>query len=682
MQNHVVRLKGMVVLATIVVGGAFLSASAQVVQAWVSAFNGPGYGPDSAFAITLDGESNVYIAGTTMGTGASLDYVTIKFNSNGLMQWTATYNGPLSGADVALAVAVDGAGNVYVTGKSIGVYPNYDFATVKYDVNGVQQWVTRYSSAGDGEANSIAVDASGNVYVSGWTYAGSYNHTNYVTIKYNPTGTPLWSSIFSNPGESWDYARAMKVDQSGNVYVTGSGWRGIYSWDYATVKYDSSGAQQWVAYYNGSGSAADNAYDLAVDDFGNVYVTGQSWGTMWTLNDCATVKYNSAGVEQWVARYSSPADFADGAYCLALDSAGSVYIAGYCWNLYNAQDYVTVKYNSAGIEQWVQTYAGLTYAIDIADEIAVDAAGNAFVTGRSGGDVAGSAGDYATIKYNTNGIMQWVMRFDGAANANDAAHAMALDNSGSVYVTGYSNGGATQADIVTLKYSPPPASVSIAMNPVGLIEIPAAGGSFDFVITLTNTGLSSATKDVWTMAQLPSGAWYGPALGPVSVTLPAGATLSRQRTQTVPGSAPAGLYTYSGNVGVYPTANDSSSFEFTKLPVGRGASVQYWENTGEDFVAQDIGGADKPPAGFIVSQVYPNPFNPRTAIKFDLPISGWSTLEIFDLSGSSKTTLVSGWREAGSQEVIIDGSGWASGIYVYRLQVGAYAASGKLVLMK
>jgi outer membrane protein assembly factor BamB len=95
------------------------------------------------------------------------DYLTIKYSNTGVPLWTARYDGPVSRADYATSIAVDGSGNAYVTGYSRGA--GLDYATIKYNTNGAQQWVARY----DGPAHSgdlafaIALDVSGNVYVTG-----------------------------------------------------------------------------------------------------------------------------------------------------------------------------------------------------------------------------------------------------------------------------------------------------------------------------------------------------------------------------------------------------------------------------------------------------------------------------------------------------------------------------------
>ncbi|MEO0083548.1 MAG: SBBP repeat-containing protein, partial [candidate division WOR-3 bacterium] len=233
-----------------------------------------------------------------------------------------------------------------------------------------------------------------------------------------------WVRRYNGPGNGWDEASAIAVDGSGNVYVTGYSWGSGTSYDYATVKYNSQGVEQWVARYNGPGNSDDGARAIAVDGSGNVYVTGSSYGS-GTYADYATIKYNSSGVEQWVARYNGPGNSYDCAYAIAVDGLGNVYVTGYSWGSGTSADYATIKYNSQGVEQWVARYNGPGNSWDEASAIAVDGSGNVYVTGYSYG--SGTSADYATIKYNSSGVEQWVARYNGPGNGGDWASAIAVD---------------------------------------------------------------------------------------------------------------------------------------------------------------------------------------------------------------------------------------------------------------
>ncbi len=227
--------------------------------------------------------------------------------------------------------------------------------------------------------------------------------------------------------------------------------------------------------------------------------------------------------------------------------------------------------------------------------------------------------------------------------------------------------------------------VSISLTPAGLpIQIPASGGSFNYNVQVNNPGLTPQTFVGWCSVVLPNESFYGPVLGPVMVTLPAGVSINRNRTQAVPGSAPAGMYAYNAFAGIYPAiAWSSDSFPVEKLAAGGGNFVSSWENWGESFEQTGSLTAENPiPEKFGVYQVSPNPFNPVTTIFFALPEAAQVTLQVYDLSGRQVATLVEGWRPAGEHQVTFEGLNLASGLYFYRFEAGGYGASGKMVLMK
>jgi hypothetical protein len=245
---------------------------------------------------------------------------------------------------------------------------------------------------------------------------------------------------------------------------------------------------------------------------------------------------------------------------------------------------------------------------------------------------------------------------------------------------------ASNTGIRIFSVSAPNTNVDVTLTPVAPpIIIPASGGSFQFNATVANNGTSPASFGAWIMQQIPDLTWQGPMLGPVPLTLPATTTVTRLRTQNVPASAPTGLYTYRGYVGVYPATKwDSSSFTYTKSATGNGPIVNTWENWGESFAPYE----DLPIGGEIIpttcglNQNSPNPFNPVTAINYQLSTNSQVSLQVFDIGGRLVATLVDGWQEAGSHQVTFDGSRLASGLYLVRMQAGEFNATKKMMLVK
>ena len=501
--------------------------------------------------------------------------------------WVRRYNGPASSGDSILGMVMDRSSNVYVTGKSWGNGTDLDYATIKYYPNGDTAWVRRYNGPENhnDEAYTIAVDDSGYVYVTGGSCEES--KSDFATIKYYPNGDTAWVRRYNGPGDSRDWAFILAVDVPQNVYVTGRSWGSGTDYDYATIKYYPNGDTAWVRRYNGSGNSGDEAYGIAVDDSGNIYVTGESWGS-GTDYDYATIKYRSNGDTVWVRRYNGPGNGWDAGDLIALDDSYSVYIIGISWG-------------------------GLT---DF---------------------------DYATLKYWSDGDLAWVKRYNGPGNGKDQGNGIAVDDSGYVYVAGYSQGSGTGTDYATIKYVQGISYVSITDDAfIPQSDTITVGDS----VRWTNNGVvphtsTSDTKVLWDSGTLNSGE----------------------------------SFTFQFNsFGSYP-------YHCEFHPSMAGTIVVLSTD-----VKDETGDREKP-SEFALSQNYPNPFNQTTKIEFTLSKSCFVSLNIYDILGRKVRTLVSEHLSSGYKSVLWDGKNdsgkdAASGIYFYQMRVGDFTETKKLVLLK
>ncbi|MFC6226064.1 SBBP repeat-containing protein [Hymenobacter artigasi] len=413
-------------------------AAATGAQSWASRSSGPASGSDDqARALAVDA-GGVYITGSSQAPGASPSLYTVKIQAaTGAVGWSDAYSGAASLSDLATSIAVDNAGNSYVTGTSSGsTVGSNRLVTIKYSPAGQQLWLSEYSG---GQASAIAVDNAGGVYVAGT------KNGDYVTIRYAAaTGAQTWASTYNGPANGYDIVTALAVDNAG-VYVTGASGGGASGDDYATVRYASAtGAQTWASTYNGPGNGPDAPYGIALDDAGGVYVTGVSSGGT-SGDDYATVRYAAAtGAQSWASRYNGPGNGPDAAYGIAVDNASGVYVTGLSSggisSGVNNMDYATVRYAAAtGRQSWASRYNGPDNVYDAAYGIAVDHAGGVYVTGKTGVSTGGS--NYATVRYAAaTGAQRWVSIYNGPANGSDNARAIAVDDAGGVYVTGTSFG--------------------------------------------------------------------------------------------------------------------------------------------------------------------------------------------------------------------------------------------------
>jgi uncharacterized delta-60 repeat protein len=349
--------------------------------------------------------------------------------------------------DYPYGMAVDDSDNIYVTGISKSVNSDYDYATVKFNSSGVIQWVARYDGIGSGGDNpyAIAIDSDNNIYVTGQSLTDTNNlGFDILTVKYNSWGEQQWIRKFN--GQRYlgsDIGTAITIDKSNDIYITGSCVDSIDEPKFCTIKYTSDGIQQWIAKFDGTENRDDIGYYIKVDLDGNVYVSGVSYDFRYYF-DFATVKYNSNGIEQWSRKYDGSAHFEDRVWGMEVDNIGNVFVMGRSTEAGTGYDYTLIKYNSSGKQVWLSKYHnGFN---DIPMDMKIDTEKNLYITGQSDGN--GSNDDIATVKFDSSGKLKWAIRYNYSAQSEDEARALELDNLGNVYVTGRSNNY-----YLTIKYS-------------------------------------------------------------------------------------------------------------------------------------------------------------------------------------------------------------------------------------
>lgn len=486
------------------------SANAQGgVPLWTNRYDG-GFS-DYPNAIAVDNSGNVIVTGDSYATNefpGNSDYVTIKYSSAGVPLWTNRYNGFANGTDDARAIAVDRNGHVFVTGSS-QTSNSADYVTIAYATAGVPLWTNRYRYPGPGTsvATAIAVDGIGNVFVTGIS-ADANGYTDFATVAYSNSGVALWTNRYSGPGNGDDRALGIVVDDTGNVFVTGNSYNGS-NFDWATVKYSNTGVASWTNRFNGSIDFYSKP--IALGNNGNVFVTGSSAG-IHGQPDYATAGYSNSGLPLWTNRYDGPANYSDVPTAVLADSSGNVFVTGSSDDLIDSifrSDYATIKYSNSGIPLWTNRYPGPGNNTDSAKAIAIDSGGNVFVTGLS---YDNGTSDYATIAYSNTGEPLWEDRYGRA----EAATAIAVDSNGNVFVTGYSSNG-SNSDFVTIKYSsspPPPVYLGFQRQNNQLVlswtnagfnlqSAPAVTGPFTNVPSATSpyTNSLSAPRQFFRLAQ-------------------------------------------------------------------------------------------------------------------------------------------------------------------------------------
>lgn len=526
-------------------------------QQWIKTLSGSANGDDRVTNAVTDKAGNLYETGYVTRTGTGIDFCTVKYNSEGTQQWVAYYNNPqVNGEDKAFGIAVDNAGNVYITGYSAGIGSSFDYATVKYNSSGAQQWVQRYDSPAnsDDKAFGIAVDNAGYVYVTGYVTLAS---TDIFTIKYTPAGVLSWNRLVTGNGAGDSKAFGIATDGI-NVYVTGYVTDSTSGTDIALIKYDSSGNTLWSNIYNGPGNSDDRAFGIAQDDgHASVFIFGYSSGNA-TGTDATLIKYNAVtGDSLWVARYNGTGNADDKALGIAVDHLGNSYITGSATDTASGTDYITMKYDPNGNRQWIGVYTGTGENEDVASDIVVPKQGNyVYVTGYSKSDTSALSEDMVTVKYSvSSGDQLQVNKYAGSFGGSDVGVKVVADTSGNVIIAGYTQVGAANYDWITRKF---PLGDIISVSPISTIV----------------------------------------------------------------------------------------------------------------------------PKDYSLYQNFPNPFNPSTKIKFDIKKAGIVKLIVFDVLGREVASLANQYMAPGSYEATVNLANLSSGVYFYKLTAGDYSEIKKMVLVK
>ena len=369
----------------------------------------------------------------------------------GQERWARVFG--TSSPDVANAVTVDAAGDAYVAGDTWGAFLGKtnaganDAFVRKYGSDGNLTWTRQFGTPAYDIAWAVAVDVAGDAYVAGYTggtLAGqvSAGDSDAFVRKYGPGGRLLWARQFGTRAD--DIAWAVAVDGTGDAYVSGSTWgvfpgRTSYGANDAFLrKYGADGSVRWTRQF---GSAKrDSAGAVAVDGDGDAYIAGTTEGLLPGQTALGRItafvrEYGPNGGVRWTRQFGSTPEQYTIAYAIALDDSGDAYVAG--------------QASSGGSEAFLREYGpsgGLLQSrhFGARDDtgalgVAVDTRGVAYVAGYTYGAFPGHAnaglGDAFVRAIGPGGGIVWTRQF--GSSGYDSAQAVSIDALGDVYVAGY-----------------------------------------------------------------------------------------------------------------------------------------------------------------------------------------------------------------------------------------------------
>ena len=500
-------------------------------------------------------------------------------------EWAKRFIVPGDGKDIAISVKADNSGNIYVAGTSrdsgaIG----YSIVIVKYSSTGILLWSSRYSNAE--KPSAIIIDNHSNIIITGKTQ-GNGNTENYITLKYSTSGVLLWDRIYDGTAGSGDESFSLAADKAGSIYVTGRSKGLNTGYDCVTIKYSSAGSEEWVQRYNGSGNFYDEGKNIDLDESGNLYVTGKTVSSGINY-DFLTIKYSPEGKLLWVQTYNSSGNNPDESLFIHAGITG-IYIAGISYENFTGYDRTLIKYNNQGNLQWIKKYNSSGGNYDFITDFTYDNSECLLITGNEGNT-------FSTVKYDNAGNQIWVH------SHNVRPAAILTDSANNVYLTGTGE----ENGYYILKY-----------NPAGIMQ------------WQKHYKLNSKESHISTDLDID----------------------------------------YNGNLIV--TGYISNMVETNDF-----LTVKFSQITGIYTQQEEY------PKKFLLFQNYPNPFNPVTKIKFDIPNDVNVKITVYDLLGREVQVLANEFKKAGSYEINFDGTVLSSGSYFYKLEAGDYKAIKKMILLK
>jgi hypothetical protein len=393
------------------------------------------------------------------------------------------------------SVKVDGNGNIYVigyftsttlnfnNGKSLGKSGGNDGFLAEYNSEGICQWAEKIAGTGDDYVYDVSIGENGNIYVIGYFTSTALNFNNGKSLEnsggnddfiaeYNSEGICQWTEKIAGTGD--DYARSVKADGNGNVYVSGSfssselnfnngkSLINIGNRDGYIAKFNSSGICQWAEKI--AGTAYDGVNSVTVDANGNVYVGGSYSSTVLTFNNSITLgdtesgygyafiaKYNSSGICQWAEQIPGPGT---SARKVTVDANGNLYVNGEflaekitfnngkSLKKSGSYDGYFAKFNSSGICQWAVQIAGTEE--DFTEFVETDVNGNLYIVGEffssqltfNNGKSLSNSGhwDGFIAEYDSDGICQWAEKIAGTST--DGVNCARVDANNNLIVVG------------------------------------------------------------------------------------------------------------------------------------------------------------------------------------------------------------------------------------------------------
>lgn len=545
----------------------------------------------------------------------------------------------------------------------LSVFPTITSAKVS------QEWVKRFTSDStrNESANDMFVDKEGNVYVTG---SQRQTFSNFdiqaVTVKYNSQGEQQWIQNYIAEENNGAFARAIYVDAEGNVYVTGE--TAVFSGGankMLVIKYSPYGTQLW-SYVFAYSSAYNGGYDIVADLIGNVYVVGEYATNVITYNNISLVKFSPDGALLDQTFYNSGSE---GGRKIGIDGAGKIIVGGYISDN-DSSSYIVLKYEQNLDFVWAARYGkGINNQNTI--DMVIDNNSNIIITGTNSLSV-----DYLTLKIDPAGSVIWCKQYN-SQEGWDIARAVVKDNLGNIYVSGATGtaGLPFSYKMTTIKYSSAGDELWVSAydgEGIGTDGYTGCNLAIDNEASVYVIGNTYINSNIVTVKYDLNGLFKWAAMFNGSTNnssdIPVAVGVDNNKNVFTVGNS---------NDNNFTTGNDIVIIKYVQTATSSEVESKFLNS-------------------FFLSQNFPNPFSskgrsgsdgsPTTRIRYQVPSYGQISLKVYDILGNEVTTLVNEFKEPGFYEVefqyTFGSQQLASGVYIYRLQAGAFSSTKKMLLLR
>ena len=443
-----------------------------VEEAWIHFWNGPSSSNDDGRLGVFDAEGSVYMVGTTRNTETTLayeDFFVTKLNADGAVVWTRIFGEDYN--DIPAAAAMTPNGDIAILVANNGI--ERKLVTLVLDTDGNTLWEDSRLVVGPASPNitpDLVVDGDGNLTIAG------VDQERMLVRRLSGAGTVIYDTYLPDLGIFKEIPTGLAVDAAGNTFVAGMvmGLDGDNA--HGLFKLDPAGVHQWHHTDIGNFGGIFEYAEVAVGPDGHPVMVSNPESNCGLFEERITKLDAATGAVLWMSVLNDEPCEVFVPTSMAMDEDGSIFVGSFGRVAGATNHMQVVKWSADGDLLWYNeyspenTYSGKTVALEL------DAAGSVYATGYV--TYGAQDTDFATLKYNAAGDLEWSQRWGGDRGANDWPRDLAVSSTGKVAVFGLGFFGLpNNNDAVAVMYEPaglapvipgPPAadqSVHALLNP-------------------------------------------------------------------------------------------------------------------------------------------------------------------------------------------------------------------------